>query len=212
MPLTPVPMVEDLKHVGILLLGGKSRGGESWLMLDLALALSTGRPGGGHFAGSGPQPVLCLALEHGQARVQRRLPPHEPDIEAADNLHLLYDFSLPAHGGIESLARHVKLRRCRLIVIAVLAKVQPAVRGRSEKTYHRRLRHEREQGACRQWEDRRVAHPFRGLSEPGIAGQGHHGLPDHDRGKENQSQVETGGALGSVTRQLVSGHEQGDNL
>ena len=38
MPQTSVPMVADLKHVGILLLGGNSRRGESWLMLDLARA------------------------------------------------------------------------------------------------------------------------------------------------------------------------------
>ena len=132
----PVPIVDNLMHEGMLLLGGKSKRGKSWLMLDLALAVATGRPVWGHFAVSQPQPVLYLALEDGKARVQRRLRAIQPDIEAADNLHLLYAFPLLTDGGIERLAHYVESRHFRLIVIDVLAKVEPAARGSSEKTYH----------------------------------------------------------------------------
>ena len=132
----PVPIVDNLMHEGMLLLGGKSKRGKSWLMLDLALAVSTGRPVWGHFAVSEPQPVLYLALEDGKARVQRRLRAIQPDIEAADNLHLLYDFSLLTDGGIERLAHYVESGRFRLVVIDVLAKVEPVARGGSEKGYH----------------------------------------------------------------------------
>ena len=132
----PTPIVENLMHEGMLLLGGKSKRGKSWLMLDLALSVATGKPVWGHFPVDAPQPVLYLALEDGKARIQRRLRAIQPDIEAADNLHLLYDFPFLTDGGIERLAHYVESRRFRLIVIDVLAKVEPAARGSSEKTYH----------------------------------------------------------------------------
>ena len=84
----PVPVVDNLMHEGTSLLGGKSERGKSWLMLDLALAVSTGWPVWGHFAVSQAQPVLYLALEDGRARVQRQLRAIQSDIKAADNLHL----------------------------------------------------------------------------------------------------------------------------
>ena len=39
----PVPIVDNVMHEGMLLLGGRSKRGKSWLMLDLALAVSTAR-------------------------------------------------------------------------------------------------------------------------------------------------------------------------
>ena len=41
---SPRPIVEGLLHEGMLLFGGKSKRGKSWLMLDLALSVATGRP------------------------------------------------------------------------------------------------------------------------------------------------------------------------
>ena len=132
----PAPIVENLMHEGMLLLGGKSKRGKSWLMFDLALSVATGKPVWGHFPVDAPQPVLYLALEDGKARIQRRLRAIQPDIEAADNLHLLYAFPLLTDGGIEGLRHYIETRHFRLIVIDVLAKVEPAARGSSEKTYH----------------------------------------------------------------------------
>ena len=45
----PRPIVEGLLHEGMLLFGGKSKRGKSWLMLDLALAVATGKPVWQHF-------------------------------------------------------------------------------------------------------------------------------------------------------------------
>ena len=132
----PAPIVDDLIHEGMLLLGGKSKRGKSWLMLDLALSVATGKPVWGHFPVEEPQPVLYLALEDGKARIQKRLRAIQPDISVADNLHLLYDFPLLTDGGIEDLRHYIETRHFRLIVIDVLARVEPAARGGSEKTYH----------------------------------------------------------------------------
>ena len=49
---------------------------------------------------------------------------------------MLFDFPLLTDGGIERLAHYVESRRFRLIVVDVLAKVEPAARGGSDKTYH----------------------------------------------------------------------------
>lgn len=133
----PAPIVDNLVHEGMLLLGGKSKRGKSWLMLDLALSVATGKPvWGWHFPVDEPQPVLYLALEDGEARIQKRLRAIQPDISVADGLHLLYDFPLLTHGGIEDLRYYIETWHFRLVVIDVLARVEPAARGGSEKTYH----------------------------------------------------------------------------
>ena len=77
-PPPPRPIVEGLLHEGMLLFGGKSKRGKSWLMLDLALAVATGNPVWQHFPTCEPQPVLYLALEDGRGRIQRRLRAIQP--------------------------------------------------------------------------------------------------------------------------------------
>ena len=132
----PRPIVDDLLHEGMLLLGGKSKRGKSWLMLDLALAVATGSRVWRHFPTGEPQPVLYLALEDGRGRIQRRLRAIQPGIETAGRLQLLYDFPLLNDGGIERLRHYIETWHYRLVVIDVLARVEPAARGNSEKTYH----------------------------------------------------------------------------
>ena len=132
----PLSIVEDLMHEGMLLFGGKSKRGKSWLMLDLALAVATGGRVWRHFPVAEPQPVLYLALEDGKARIQRRVRAIQPDIEAADHLHLLYDFPLLSDGGIDALQHYIRTYRYRLIIIDVLAKVERPASGSKEKSYH----------------------------------------------------------------------------
>ena len=132
----PRPIVDDLLHEGMLLFGGKSKRGKSWLMLDLALAVATGNPVWQHFPTHEPQPVLYLALEDGESRIQRRLRAIRPGIQAADHLHLAYDFPLLSDGAVEKLRRYIESDHYRLIVIDILAMVEPAAKGNSDKTYH----------------------------------------------------------------------------
>ena len=130
------PIVDGLLHEGMLLFGGKSKRGKSWLMLDLALAVATGTPVWQRFPTHEPQPVLYLALEDGRGRIQRRLRDIRPGIQSTGKLQLLYDFPLLNEGGIERLRHYIETWHYRLIVIDVLARVEPAARGGSEKTYH----------------------------------------------------------------------------
>ena len=132
----PRPIVEDLLHEGMLLFGGKSKRGKSWLMLDLALAVATGNPVWRHFPTREPQPVLYLALEDGRGRIQRRLRAIQPGIQTSGKLQLLYDFPLLNDGGIERLRHYIETWHYRLVVLDVLARVEPAARGNNDKTYH----------------------------------------------------------------------------
>ena len=132
----PRPIVEGLLHEGMLLFGGKSKRGKSWLMLDLALAVATGSPVWQHFPTREPQPVLYLALEDGRGRIQRRLRAIQPGIQTTGKLQLLYDFPLLNDGGIKRLRHYIETWHYRLVVLDVLARVEPAARGSSDKTYH----------------------------------------------------------------------------
>ena len=60
----------------------------------------------------------------------------QPDIEAADHLHLLYDFPLLNDGGIEALRHYIRTYHYRLVIIDVLAKVERAASGAKERGYH----------------------------------------------------------------------------
>ncbi len=129
------PIVEGLLHEGMLLFGGKAKRGKSWLMLDLALSVATGNPVWGHFAVAEPQPVLFIALEDGRGRIQQRLQDIRPGVRANGYLHLLYNFPLLNNGGLEKLQGYIESGRYRLIVIDVLARIEPAARRGSENTY-----------------------------------------------------------------------------
>ena len=130
------PIVEGLLHEGMLLFGGMSKRGKSWLMLDLALSVATGNRVWRHFEVPDPQPVLYIALEDGRARIQRRLQEIQPGVRTNGKLHFLYNFPLVNDGGLEKLQGYITGGRYRLMVIDVLARIEPAAKGGSEKTYH----------------------------------------------------------------------------
>ena len=132
----PRPIVDGLLNEGMLLFGGKSKRGKSWLMLDLALSVATGGRVWRHFAVPEPQPVLYIALEDSRRRIQRRLDDIQPGVRTNGQLQLLYTFPLLNDGGLDKLRRYITGGHYRLIVIDVLARVEPAARGGSEKTYH----------------------------------------------------------------------------
>ena len=133
---SPRPIVDGLLHEGMLLFGGKSKRGKSWLMLDLALSVATGHPVWQHFPTPAPQPVLYLALEDGRGRIQRCLRDIRPGIRTTGQLQLLYNFPLLTDGGIERLRHYIETWHYRLVVIDVLAMVEPTAKGRTDKTYH----------------------------------------------------------------------------
>jgi hypothetical protein len=132
----PLQLFDGLMHEGMLLFGGKSKRGKSWLMFDLALSLAVGRSGFRHFACPAPRPILYLALEDGRARLQGRARAIQPNITTANSFHLRYTFPPLHDGGIEALSAEIARYRYGLVVIDVLAKVEGAPAGKSERNYH----------------------------------------------------------------------------
>src|SRR4030095_11805707 len=132
----PTQLFDGLMHEGMLLFGGKSKRGKSWLMFDVALSLAVGRSAFRHFACKQQMPVLFLALEDGRARLQGRTKLIQPNLMQADNFHLRYSFRPLLDGGIEDLAREIERYHYGLVVIDVLAKLEPANGGKGEKNYH----------------------------------------------------------------------------
>ena len=133
--LPPRPIIEDLLYEGMLLFGGKSKRGKSWLMLDLAISVATGTPVWGHFAVSEPQPVLYISLEDGRGRIKQRVDEIRPGVRARGYLQFLFNFPILDRGGLEKLRGYMENGRYRLIIIDVLAKIEPAGKGGNEKTY-----------------------------------------------------------------------------
>ena len=129
------PIIEDLLYEGMLLFGGKSKRGKSWLMLDLAVSVATGTPVWGRFAVPEPQPVLYISLEDGRGRIKQRLDDIRPGVRTGGYLQFLYNFPMLDQGGQEKLRNYIESGRYRLIVIDVLAKIEPVVKRGSEKTY-----------------------------------------------------------------------------
>jgi hypothetical protein len=131
----PLSIVEDLLHDGMLLFGGKSKRGKSWLMFDLAISIATGRHVWRQFSVKEPQPVLYLALEDGKRRLKTRALAIQQNLQTADNLHLRYSFRPLLLGGTEDLTRLIDQYRYRLVIIDVLAKLEP-VGSKGDKSYH----------------------------------------------------------------------------
>jgi hypothetical protein len=132
----PTQLFDGLMHEGLLLFGGKSKRGKSWLMFDLALSLAVGRSAFRHFGCPHKMPVLFLALEDGRARLQGRTKMIQPNLASVDNFHLRYSFRPLLEGGIDDLAKEIGHHHYGLVVIDVLAKLEPTNGGKGEKNYH----------------------------------------------------------------------------
>ena len=121
---TPLALFDGLMHEGMLILGGKSKRGKSWLMFDLAIAAALGNTALRHFPSAGAAKVLYLALEDGRARLQGRTRLICPGVETIDNLHIRYTFPPLLEGGVELLEQEISREQYGLVVIDVLAKLE----------------------------------------------------------------------------------------
>ena len=136
----PIQLLKGLMHEGMLLFGGKSKRGKSWLMLDMALSIATGRAAlrNAEFACRAPAPVLYLALEDGEGRVKRRAQAIQANLTQVDTMHILYEFPPLVEGGMERLTQYIERYHYQLVIIDVLAKLEPAGTRKDggEKGYH----------------------------------------------------------------------------
>jgi hypothetical protein len=118
-------IVPELLPEGLTILAGKPKMGKSWLALALGLAVASGT----EVLGRGPLergPVLYLALEDHDRRLQRRLALLLDDTLAPDLLELLTVCPRLHEGGLAIISEWLRARAgARLVIIDTLAKVRP---------------------------------------------------------------------------------------
>ena len=118
---------------GLSILAGKPKLGKSWLALDIALAVA----GGGSVLGRecDPGPVLYLALEDNQRRLQRRLNHIEPHLSWPADLELNTRWPRLDQGGLKAIEQWLKTRDgAKLVIVDTLAVVRPA--GKATDSLH----------------------------------------------------------------------------
>ncbi len=118
---------------GLSILAGKPKLGKSWLALDIALAVA----GGGSVLGRecDPGPVLYLALEDNQRRLQRRLNHIEPHLSWPADLELNTRWPRLDQGGLKAIEQWLKTRDgAKLVIVDTLAVVRPA--GKASDSIH----------------------------------------------------------------------------
>ena len=118
-------VVPDILPEGLTILAGKPKLGKSWLALDMALAVA----GGGSVLGRecDPGPVLYLALEDNQRRLQRRLNRIEPHLSWPTDLEFNTRWPRLDQGGLKTISEWITtLDGAKLVIVDTFAVVRPA--------------------------------------------------------------------------------------
>jgi hypothetical protein len=120
--------VEGLLAEGVSVLAGRPKLGKSWLALALSVAVAAG----GRALGSIPVergPVLYLALEDGERRLQTRLRLVLRGEPAPPGWHYQTAWPTVDDGGVPALAAWLAAHPdCRLVVIDTLKRIRPRER------------------------------------------------------------------------------------
>lgn len=118
-------VVEGLLPAGLNMLAGSPKIGKSWLCLDLAFSVASGRPFMGRATDQGD--VLYLALEDQPRRLQERLRLVAPGQDLND-LPLEFWTECPAmdEGGLEAIGEWLgRVEKPRLMIVDVWARFEP---------------------------------------------------------------------------------------
>jgi hypothetical protein len=118
-------IVPDVLPEGLTILAGKPKMGKSWLALDIALAVAAGVNVLGRQCAPGP--VLYLALEDNQRRLQRRLQRLQPGFDWPAALEFNTRWPLLDAGGEKQISAWIAAHEAaRLVIVDTLATVRPA--------------------------------------------------------------------------------------
>src|SRR5215213_1696342 len=133
-PLPATPIVQGILYVGVTLFAGKPKIGKSWMMLALALAVTTGSTIFGNTTVQQGE-ILYLALEDNRRRLQRRIKKLLSDREAPAGLHFALDWPRLDEGGLEALDKLLEEQPgINLVIVDTLARLKPA--GSKKRTHY----------------------------------------------------------------------------
>lgn len=118
-------VIDDLIPIGLIVCAGKPKIGKSWLVLALAIAISSGKDALGNFKISGTAEAIYLALEDSESRLQDRLNTIGVTAKDVKNIHLFCTWPSVEDGGLLALERWLEQHpKCRIVFIDTLAKVR----------------------------------------------------------------------------------------
>lgn len=115
----PVWVLEDYLPEGLAVLGGRPKRGKSWMALQIAIAVASGRS----VLGKQPAPgfAIYVGLEDGVKRLQKRL--RLMRSPATDNLIVLNDMAPLDKGGLAQITTMVETYHPALVVIDTLSRL-----------------------------------------------------------------------------------------
>lgn len=99
--------VHDLFPEGVTLLAAKAKKGKSTLMLHVGSSVSGGTMALGHFATEQSE-VLFVFLEENERRLQKRMRQMMQGTRVPAGLHVVYEWPLLDHGGLEALDTYLE--------------------------------------------------------------------------------------------------------
>ena len=116
-------LVDGLWPAGYTLLVAAPKVGKSWLALQLASAYATGSPMFGYLSTGEPRPVLYLALEDGERRLQARM--KMTGATASEHIEFVTDLgNAPALPGIAQWLEE-KRGQSPLVIVDIIGKIMP---------------------------------------------------------------------------------------
>ncbi len=129
-------IVPDLLPEGLIIIAGRPKIGKSWLMMDLAVSVASGRMFLGNLKVIQGRVLYC-ALEDNERRLSSRLRLVLRGEEAPENLHLFTQWPRLDNNGCVMFEKFLqKYPDTRLIVIDTLAKIKAVRPQRSNNTIY----------------------------------------------------------------------------
>lgn len=123
-------IVPDIIPTGCTLIAGPPKIGKSWLVLDIALAVSNGTECLGHKCEQGE--VLYLALEDNPRRLHRRIAQVlGVGGQWPADLHYTTESKRADAGGIAAMRPFVKRPKARLVIVDVIASFRKLANGKN---------------------------------------------------------------------------------
>lgn len=115
-------VVPELIPEGLTLLVAAPKIGKSWMVLGLGISVSLGQPAFGSIPTGAPRPVLYLALEDGQRRLQQRMRSLAPDMWSP-----LLEFQVDLEQDVvTTVANYFQAHQDAVVVLDTLGKVLPS--------------------------------------------------------------------------------------
>lgn len=117
-------VIPGIIPAGYTILAAPPKAGKSWLVLDAAIAISTGQKLLGAYQVKEPRPVLYLALEDTLGRIKSRL--EVLDYHANHELTIIIDIEAENYADVITQWLEGKEQLRPLIIVDTLQKVRPA--------------------------------------------------------------------------------------